>query len=530
MKLRRIGALAVVTGAALLAAAPAATGENEHARGKGPPGLYEVGVASRSINPDPDGTFAGKPIYLGGYGLGSGAVLNREELRFAEGRKATGILDPGVRVHAFVVGDGRHAAALVDIDNQGWFAAVKQGPYGLVDMRKRIEAETGGALPAENVVIQTNHTHGGPDGIGAWGGVPTAYMRYVADQTVAAVGEAYERRQRGRLYYGVADGRELLANQFDYDAANKVLDDEVRVLQARDDGRPFATLLNFSAHATVLGSGNTLVSADWPGPATDLLEQRLGGSAMVMVGTVGRTQPADRSCPAGFATPGESDDACKLRHYATRVVDRAAVAPDGARPLRGRAAVGARSYLVTDPATNAPLLGLELAGDAAGVPLARSPLPPWLTGSVIGTSTASVRIGDVLVSAGPGEMYPQIPLKVRELVPARGYMTAGLANDQLGYLIAPYEAYPEPIRRSFFNQRGDEISVVDNDNYFFNVSHTMGERITCSLLRGAGEVFGEGTDYRSRYERCGVFVNDLALPHGTDARAPSGTPTPTPGG
>ena len=57
----------------------------------------------------------------------------------------------------------------------------------------------------------------------------------------------------------------------------------------------------------------------------------------------------------------------------------------------------------------------------------------------------------MLLSSGPGEMYPQIALKVADTVPARGHMTAGLANDQLGYLIAPYEAYPEPIRRSFFN-------------------------------------------------------------------------------
>ena len=39
----------------------------------------------------------------------------------------------------------------------------------------------------------------------------------------------------------------------------------MRVLQARDaDGDPFVTLLNFSAHSTVLGSGNTKVSGDWP--------------------------------------------------------------------------------------------------------------------------------------------------------------------------------------------------------------------------------------------------------------------------
>src|SRR3954462_6190167 len=101
-------------------------------------------------------------------------------------------------------------------------------------------------------------------------------------------------------------------------------------------------------------------------------------------------------------------------------------------------------------------------------------------------------------------------------------MTAGLANDQLGYVIAPFEAYPEPIRRSFFNQRGDQVSPIDNDNYFFNVSHTMGDRVTCSLLRGAGETAGAGVQYRNLYQPCALFANDMVQGHGADARAPSG--------
>jgi hypothetical protein len=178
--------------------------------------------------------------------------------------------------------------------------------------------------------------------------------------------------------------------------------------------------------------------------------------------------------------------------------------------------VTARSYLVQDPATNAPILGLSYAGGAIGAPLTRSQSPPWLAGNVLGTVTATARIGDVLLSAGPGEMYPQLALKVAELVNARGHMTAGLAGDQLGYLIAPYEAYPEPIRRSFFNYEGDEVSPIDNDNYFFNVSHTMGERVTCSLLRGAGEVAGAGLQYRNAYQPCATFANDLIHGAGAD--------------
>jgi hypothetical protein len=474
-------------------------------------GGYRVGVASRSINPGADGRFAGGTVFLGGYGFGSGPILT--------GRTADGILGPGISVRAIAISDGRHATAVADIETQGWFAATRDGPYGIADMRRRVRAATGGGLAASSVVIQSDHSHSGPDTMGVWGGVPLAYRAYIADRTVAAITEAFRSMRPGVLYYGTAPGRDLLSNQFDYDAQNKVVDSDVRVLQARTgSGRPFATLLNFSAHPTVLGSSNRKVSGDWVQAAAPLLSSRFGGEAMTMVGTLGRTQPADRGCDTAPLPPaGAPRDLCSIRSYAERVVERSEDAAIAAKPVGGDPAVAARSYLVQDPAANAPILGLEFVGRAAGAELNRSFTPPWLTGNVLGTITASVRIGNVLLSAMPGEAYPQIPLRVRGLVRAQGYMTAGLAGDQLGYLIAPYTAYPEPIRRTFFNQRGDQVSPLDNDNYFFNVSPTMGSRVTCSLLRGAGELFARGTSIRDSQSDCAPFVNDALQPPGADA-------------
>ena len=82
-------AVALLAATFLAAASPA--GAKPHAP------TYEVGVAARSINPDADGTFAGKPVYLGGYGFGS----------LPEGRTATGILGEGIKVRAIAVSGGR---------------------------------------------------------------------------------------------------------------------------------------------------------------------------------------------------------------------------------------------------------------------------------------------------------------------------------------------------------------------------------------------------------------------------------------
>jgi hypothetical protein len=474
------------------------------------PGAYAVGVGVRSINPDPDGRFAGQPVYLGGYGIGGGSPV-------LAGRPATGILGEGVSVRAIAFSAQGEGFAVADIEAQGAFVALREGPGGLLDIRRDVERRTGGELRASQVIVQSDHSHSGADLMGVWGGAPPQYRALVAERTAEAIVEAWRTRRQGTLWYGTAPGRDLLSNQFDYDAANHAVDSDIRVLQARDRrDRPFATLLNFSAHATVLGSGNTKISGDWVQAANPLLERRLGGRAVTVVATLGRTQPADRGCPDPSAQ-GDARSLCQIEEYASRVVQRAAQAAASARPLTGPAVASAQTYLIEDVATNPVLLGLQVVGGAAGVPIDRAITPPWLTGAVLGTVTGSARIGDLLLSAFPGEAYPQIAAKVAELATdARGFMTAGLANDQLGYLIAPYEAYPEPVRRTFFNQRGDEVSPVDNDNYAFNVSHTMGERVTCSALRGAGELFGRGSAYRDAYDRCAPFVNDALLAPGAD--------------
>jgi hypothetical protein len=496
-------------------------------------------------------------VFLGGFGFGGGPAgvgPAQTTVPGEENRAATGILtsiDPALRdadgahTRAIAFSDGQHPFLLADIEVQGWFTAYKTAGVGIVDMRKQVAHDLGD-VDGQHVFVQSDHTHGGADALGVWGGVPTSFLRYMAHQTVTALERAYVNRRPGRLFYGSADGADLLTNQFSRDPANQSQDSDVRVLQARDDrGRPFATLLNFSAHSTMLGERNTKLTGDWPQAANAVMERRFGGRAITVVGTLGRTQPsrdrAQAACPAGGdATPAIAF--CRIERYGEQVVDRAAQALSHATEIAGPPRVDARSYLITDPSSNALILGGDVAGGPLGIPLQRSLSPPWLTGNVLGTVTGTARVGDVLLSSVPGEIYPQIALKVADTVTGirhgghdqDGFMTAGLSNDQLGYLIAPFEAYPQPIERSLFSDAltADVISrcaqspsqstcpspqPVANDNYLFNVSHTIGERVTCSLLRGADDVLRPAAGgFRASYDRCLLFPNDAALAPGSD--------------
>src|SRR3954470_4456165 len=308
-------AAALILAAAALAAPAAAQADG--------PAIYGVGVGVRSINPGNDGLFNGEKVFLGGYGIGCCESVN-------EGRWATGILDDptgelghGLDVRAIAINDGAKTVVLADATLQGWFTADRDDENGIVDVRKRVEAATGGAVKATDIVIQSDHSHSGPDLLGVWGGVPPAYQKYVAEQTEDAIMAAIDDEKPSSLWYGTADGTALLSNQFGGDPNNPDIDGEVRVLQARTPGGGAVrhTMLDFSAHATVLGS-QPFASGDWPQAINPMMEAAFGGDALTVVGTLGRTQPQDGSDCQGNEKTDPNVGLCELKTYADKVMPK----------------------------------------------------------------------------------------------------------------------------------------------------------------------------------------------------------------
>jgi len=533
-----------------------------HANGNGhvPHGsVYLVGGGVADINPTPD-MLANHDFYLGGYGFSDFKVGNQVQIPSTEGRFADGVLGDGAHSRAFAVSDFTHTIVLAQIETQGYFAAYKVGPFGITEIRKDASALIASRAAAQHshspvpsaseILVDSDHSHGGADTVGVWGGVPTSYLKLVHDRTVQAIVDAWSKLRPAVLTYGAVhggvsgeaaylppDGDWLIHNQFSNDPNNQVMDDEVRVLQATDPhtGTVLDTYVNFSAHPTVLGSSNTKVTGDYVGRLNDKLESTFGGFGMDQVGTLGRTQPERADCPGvGGDDSNPTIALCKLDAYADRVVKKVTEALAIAKPLNGKPQVALNSYLLADAATNAALLGSSYAGRAIGAEAGRSVNTPWFTGNILGTTYYSGRIGDLLLSGGPGEMYPQIVQKVRDTVTGmRGYLSLGTAGDFLGYIIAPLEAYPCPVQASVVSDNCDPTSIpssdptevpdpIGNDNYFFNVSHTFGERLTCDLLRGAGDILaGNAQKYWSQYNRCAAFANDVALPPGADTLWPT---------
>lgn len=570
MNVRRRTTVAMLAAAASVAAfvpAAASTAGHHHAvitdQPEGKAKTYLVGGAVTSINPT-KAMLANKDFYLGGYGFGDDKIANKYQVPSTVGRYATGILGDGAHSRALMVSDRHNTIAFAQIETQGYFIEYKQGPFGTMQIRKDASAQIAALAATEKhpapvpaprqILVDSDHTHGGADTAGVWGGDPTSYLRMCHDRTVKALVTAWQAMRPATLTYGVAhagvenetneyppsvNSDPLLTNQFSNDARNQVMDDGIRVLQARSPrtGKVLDTYVNYSSHPTVLGSDNTLVTGDYVGRLNDKIQKTYGGFGMDQVGTLGRTQPARTGCH-NVKLKGAAANLCALDDYAARVMIKIRYAVRHAKPVRGPVSVGMSSYLIQDVIESPVLIGLEYAGSLAGVPGARALGYPWFTGNLLSTTTFSGHIGDILISGGPGEMYPQIVAEVRHDVPGmQGYMNIGTAGDFLGYFIDPLSAYPEPIRRSMLSGNpplnGDPscsvagISIgcpdpVGNDNFFFNISPTMGMRVTCSLLRGAADTRGKPVEtYWLKYSTCHLFANDLLNAPGDDTKFPS---------
>jgi hypothetical protein len=435
--------------------------------------LYCIGVAKRDITPP-----LLKGIFLSGYGLGPA-------------RPAAGVAGL-IFARAMTIKQGRETVVFSVIDTQGHFIAYQEGRFGAADIRQRVALDRG--VPAENIIVASTHDHSAPDDTGIWGGVPNEYLGFITDQTVAAIESAIDNQQPAHLYAAETDvaGKAMLVNVL---PSSYPLDTGLQSLVAKDEtGRILAILVNFSAHADVLGSHNLMISPDWPGAAISRLEKFAPGSTcLVMLSSAGRSEP----------DPSDTrySDLAAAERYGHKVAALAIDSLTGSHPIQGPIAV--RQVFIKERTTNQFLRRLNLGGapeffeslvekvlplkvcvllhlnvyGTRGVDLIlRATSPPYLnSGDVIGTVVSAVRIGDALFAAVPVESFPETRLALLKYVRARDHFLFSLADDQLGY--DPPEREAPAVKR-----------FSPDDEALFMTSPKLGDAITRTLIEEARDL------------------------------------------
>ncbi|MDQ1687218.1 MAG: hypothetical protein QOK42_193 [Frankiaceae bacterium] len=472
---------------------------------------YLVGAQANDISPDLIGLGT---INQGGFGVGDGTgTISQDDIDTPFGPQSNPLGRGGqnqarsdrIKARAVVFDDGKQAIAITTIETQGYFAAYRGDLAGL-GLSDMAAAASNARMPASSILIASDHTHGGPDTVGVWGSVPRAYYKFIYDRTVAAIRQAYDNRRFAVVTAGHSDASDLIYNQGCAEALYQSEGDVpapfqdqhkapcptgslqgsegkdgkdglVRVVQARTPaGATVVTYMAYAAHATAGGGDG--IHGDWPQYVGDAMAARFGGVGMAMEGAVGTTQPCRPACAfsaktnPSFHTPG-GRKAEITANYMAHVVD----AVSHSAQVRGPVAA-AKGY-IREQVTGPAVVALFTAGGAGlGAHLRRSISSPWMVGETIRTVVAALRVGDVLFAGTPGEGYPAIAFGVRDALSGpREVVALGLANDQLGYLIAPAPYYA-PVTA--------EAAV--NDNTIFNVSPTIGDHVMCADIRLAKSI------------------------------------------
>jgi hypothetical protein len=351
------------------------------------------GAASRAVTPQ----LGERPVFLAG---------------FRRDRRATA-LDTDLYVRAMALRLGERTAAIVACDQ---FALSRPD----VD---EVRAAVARHLDPQALVVACSHTHSAPDTLGLWGpdertsGVDAVYLARVKQAIAAAVVEAITFACPTRMRAASTRLPDYIRNFRTPD----VVDDEVAALQfVKPDGEVIATLLNLACHPEVLDGESTLISADYAGHACRAVERAAGGTALHLSGALGgMLSPAtEERTPASAARMGGA--------YAEATLAALADAP-----LADVERLELRRAELRIPLQN-PLF--TVARDA-GVLRVRP-------GDEVLTTVSYLDLGPAQIVGVPGELLPRLGFQLKAAMPGPCRIIAGLADDEIGYILPDDEFVP----------------------------------------------------------------------------------------
>jgi neutral ceramidase len=388
---------------------------------------------------------------------------------------------------AFEAGGGR--AVLCGVDT-----IAVQSPE-IDALRARI-AESTGAPPA-GVLVNASHTHHAPPGsryfseaLGAESPEPDAAALAYVDRLLESIHDvcvaACERLEPAAVRWGLGDA-DFAVNRRERDPDGMVrrlgwheqgmLDRSVPVLQARRaDGSVIGTLVAYGAHPVTTWIDSHAYSPDYPGVIRDTIRRATGGECVFFLGAAGNVMPrvsfersgrAMREMGEGIAIealhavagpepvwPSELYVAEGFRSgnavsaFRWRPVD-GGPPPVAAAERRVRfplvplpsldevEALVRRSRAELDEArargaTEGELRGLRYHGLNYAL-RAHAELGGGAPRTEVEGTIGAVRIGDGVIATGPGEIFTEIGLAVKERSPADVTLYAGYTNGLLSY-------------------------------------------------------------------------------------------------
>ena len=358
--------------------------------------------------------------------------------------KAQGVHDP-IYVRAVVFEGSGERIALVSADLLLINRALRE------EVNRRLRS-----LQLSSLLLCATHTHSGIGGY--WNNIFAEYLGmgkyqqtifdFLVDRIVTVVTTAYKNKIAARI--GTANTRVEGFNQ-NRRSPHGSVDPGLSIMRIDDGlGNPRVAIVNFAAHATLLGSKNLLISADYPGVVSAALERQL--SLAVFVAGAG----GDLS-PRRFPGKGSYERAAA---YGLALAKATMPTLAGAHTI---SAVSLKSQTLEVALPSATLTG------ALGTSLAflADPFFRYLTPTT--TLLQTVRFNDDILTAWPGEVVSKIGLDLktqsRRKLNYNNLWVVSQANDHIGYVQ---------------NEKGFYEGGYETSMSFFGP--TLGEKLTKDML------------------------------------------------
>jgi hypothetical protein len=397
-------------------------------------------------------------LYMGGYGIGPVNSITTWDDEYGLWARSVAMQD--------AQGD---ALVLTLIDAVYWEAHYNSlcpnDPCGFLDLAQQLSDETG--LAPESFVFLSTHSHTAMDFIGGWGGVPAWYMQQATDSLKDAVraalgsmqpaileaGEAVTRQwnhERRKHYYSSEDDNLSWFRLVDADdqpaparcpgdgGGNDGRDKTNPACEPAAPGRAIATVGAYAAHPTTEDEEGGQGDADFPGVFAQRVEEAFGGTGMFLQTGLGN-----------MVTEHVREDLVEKVDVGTALADAIPAIGGGQQIIDTDLAVG--RTLWDHPVTNGPLGSLGVGGffdrtmndTPAQVNIGDSDYPHKKCNSAspvsVETSVSAARVGDLVITGGPGELFANLTNTIEEANPGGITLALGLANDGLGYIIQSFE-------------------------------------------------------------------------------------------
>ena len=327
-------------------------------------------------------------------------------------------------------------------------------------------------IEGQDILLACSHTHSGPQGFLA--SMPS--MQEKSDQMLVditlrkitgAIQWASSLLQPVKLSIGSDVGTGIGLNRNDPMAGS--IDQQVIMLRVDDlEGKPIAVLFNYGCHATVMGSENRLISADFPGAARRTLESLFPGTIFMFcnggAGDVStrftrrkasfdEVQRFGHILAAAVSRAMNTAEASQSTHLASRRMHAdLPVKPFPTKETIERMLAELRDQLVAMRQDNQPKgeqRKLETCIEGAEIQMLLA--AHFENQPSVQAELKMHRIGDLILIAIPGEPFSKTVLDIKAHFQPNPVMVVSYANDYKGYIpevvegkTATYEDFVSP--------------------------------------------------------------------------------------